>query len=247
MRLVDIVGGAVTVFQTAASEPRERPVVAGRVHARRLEGRQGAHRAADRRPRARRERLGAGGAAQAQGVDAGALQAAYFRRYVDAWKAFLLSLSVKEPASIDEARGLLKTLVMRQAARRHLAQRQQGSGLQGRVAAAASVAGQGQGSLGIGWRTPRRSLRQDDDDAERPTRGARPGGRKPTNEDPTTPEDVGREFAAFLSFGLTKPTGLETYGQILAELQGAVGEPGAPDPQRVPDRDQDPAGEAGRT
>jgi len=55
-------------------------------------------------------------------------------------------------------------------------------------------------------------------------------GGKRTSDDPMTPEDVGKEFGPFLSFGMTKPTGLETYGQILAELQGAVGESGAPDP-----------------
>jgi type VI protein secretion system component VasK len=48
-------------------------------------------------------------------------------------------------------------------------------------------------------------------------------------EDPVSPEDVGNEFAALLAFGLTKPTGLETYGQILGALAGALGEQGAPD------------------
>jgi len=44
------------------------------------------------------------GAARARTkVNGAALQAAYFRRYVDSWKTFLLSLSIKEPT--DTRRG----------------------------------------------------------------------------------------------------------------------------------------------
>ena len=155
------------------------------------------------------------------GVDAATLQAAYFRRYVDAWKAFLLSLSVKEPANIDEVRGLLKTFVTRPAARRHLAQRQQEPDLQGRVAAAGALPAKAKGSaVATAGRRQEEAHRH-----ERRRRSAAAGGKragaKASDEDPTSPEDVGREFAAFLNFGLTKPTGLETYGQILGRAAAA--------------------------
>src|SRR5262249_50809540 len=43
---------------------------------------------------------------------------------------------------------------------------------------------------------------------------------------------VSAEFGPFLGFGLTKPTGLDSYGQILAELSSALGESGSPDPKQ---------------
>ena len=43
---------------------------------------------------------------------------------------------------------------------------------------------------------------------------------------------MGREFGSLLGFGLTKPTGLDTYGaESSARLSGAVGEEGSPDPR----------------
>jgi type VI protein secretion system component VasK len=42
-------------------------------------------------------------------------------------------------------------------------------------------------------------------------------------------EDLNAEFSSFMAFGLTKPTGLEAYTQVIAELQSALGESGAPD------------------
>ncbi|MDB4979453.1 MAG: hypothetical protein JWM82_205, partial [Myxococcales bacterium] len=47
----------------------------------------------------------------------------------------------------------------------------------------------------------------------------------------TTPEDVGREFGSWLTFGLTKPTGLDSYGGFLSEIATAVGDEGTPDPR----------------
>jgi len=46
-----------------------------------------------------------------------------------------------------------------------------------------------------------------------------------------SPEDVGLEFSGFLGFGMTKPTGLEAYTQVLTELAAALGDQGAPDPK----------------
>ena len=36
------------------------------------------------------------------------------------------------------------------------------------------------------------------------------------------------DFASFLAFGMKKPSGLDTYADILGELQGALGESGSP-------------------
>ena len=113
VRLIDVAGGAVTVFQSTATA-KTRAVGAGRVHAGRMEGRQGSDRADDggSGAGAGRERWLLGRPARRrQAADAAAMRAGYFRRYVDAWRAFLLSLSVQAPTSIDEARSLVKALV----------------------------------------------------------------------------------------------------------------------------------------
>ena len=215
VRLFDIVAGAVTVFQSGgdrksgpfvpgAFTPAGWEIVKGRI--KRL--------TADREHDENAWVLAA--PRKREGVDADALRAAYFRRYVDAWKTFLLSLSVKEPTNIEEVRSAAEGVRHGAAARFDLAQRQQGSDLQGRLAARQGDR-QGQGG----------DRRADQEDAGAGRRraaedAAAPAGRggRPASEDPTTPEDVGREFGSFLSFGLTKPTGLETYGQILAEIAG---------------------------
>jgi type VI protein secretion system component VasK len=63
-----------------------------------------------------------------------------------------------------------------------------------------------------------------------PDANAAPGRRsKPRNEEPTSPEDVGNEFAALLAFGLTAPTGLQTYSQVLSAVSEALGEQGTPE------------------
>jgi type VI secretion system protein ImpL len=224
VRLVDIVGGAIVVFQNAgdrhtgptvsgAFTPAGWQIVKGRIA----------------RLKASHQRdeyswvLGAAGTRKTESVDAAALQAGYFRRYVDSWKAFLLSLSVKEPGSIEDVRRLLKAFVMDKPleavwrnASKDLVFKDESplAGLlaKGEAAAKKKVPG------GAGAEVEAALLQ----------RGGAAG--KPRHEEPTTPEDVGQEFGAFLSFGLTKPTGLETYGQILSELAGAVGEQGAPEP-----------------
>ena len=61
-----------------------------------------------------------------------------------------------------------------------------------------------------------------------------------------SPEDVGQEFSGFLGFGLTKPTGLETYTQMLTELSAALGRAGRARREGVPDRDQDTDGSSWR-
>jgi type VI secretion system protein ImpL len=222
VRLIDIVAGAINVFQNGgdrktgpsvpgAFTPAGWLVAKGRI----------ARLAASREHDESSWVLGA--SRKAGGVDAAALRLAYFRRYVDAWKAFLLSLSVKEPNTIDEVRHLLKAFMMDKPldaiwrnASKDLVFKDESAG--------EGLLRQGKGALENGIDKIKKKLGQDDDG------GSGPGdGGKPRAEEPNSPEDVGREFASFLAFGLTKPTGLETYGQILAELAGAVGEQGEPD------------------
>jgi type VI secretion system protein ImpL len=212
LRVIDIVGGAVNAFQLGP-DPRAGPSVPGaftpegwKIVKARL-----ARMTADRE---RDENGWVLGAARTRNkVDGAVLQAAYFRRYVDAWKTFLLSLSVKEPTNIDEVRSLLKTLTT-------------------------------QKPLESIWRNASKNLVFNDDSmldaalarGKEAVKNKAPGlgddgARGRAGDDPTTPADVGREFGSLLGFGLTKPTGLDTYGQILAEMEGAVGEEGSPDPK----------------
>jgi type VI secretion system protein ImpL len=228
VRLVDIVAGAITVFQNGGGDRHTGPSVPGAFTP---AGWQIAKGRIERLTESREHDENAwvlGVSRKTDVADAGTLQAAYFRRYVDAWKAFLLTLSVKEPTTIDDVRRLLKAFMMDKPldaiwrnASKDLVWKDE-SLLKGAL---------NKGTSGLKKRADdlkKKLLGGDDDDAAAAPAG---GGGKPRAEEPTSPEDVGREFASFLSFGLTKPTGLETYGQILSELAGAVGEEGAPDPK----------------
>jgi type VI secretion system protein ImpL len=233
IRLIDIVAGAVTVFQTGANRqsgpsvpgaftPAGWQIVKERIKRLTTDHEHDENAWVLAAPRKR------------EGADAAALQAAYFRRYVDSWKTFLLSLSVKEPANIDEVRALLKAFLMdrpldaiwRNASKSLVFKDESPLG---------GLLNKGKASLGKRLGDAKKTLMGEaggadaaGDDAAA-AKGA--GGGKPRGEEPTSPEDVGREFGAFLNFGMTKPTGLEAYGQILAELSGAVGEQGAPEPK----------------
>jgi type VI secretion system protein ImpL len=230
VRLIDMVGGAVTAFEitspTAANGRQGGPSVPGaftpggwKIVKDRIERMTADSKRDDNAwvlaaPRVR------------EGADAATLQAAYFRRYVDAWKAFLLSLSIREPANINEARGLLKTFITQKpldAVWRNVAKELV---FKDDYPMAAALT-QGKSSLSKRLSDAKNKLLGGGEDD-----GAAPGNEhavKP-NDDLTTPEDVGREFSVFLGFGLTKPTGLDTYGQVLGDLAGALGEQGAPDP-----------------
>jgi len=233
VRLFDIVAGAVTVFQSGgdrksgpyvpgAFTPAGYDIVKGRILRLTVDQEHDENAWVLAAPRKK------------FGADADALRAAYFRRYVDAWKAFLVSLSVKEPTNIDEVRSLLKAFVMdrpldsiwRNASKDLIFKDES---LLGQIGGGGTKL-----KAGIGGKLKKMLGGKGDGDGEGGDGDqAAPqgkGGRK-TSEDPMSPEDVGKEFGPFLSFGMTKPTGLETYGQILAELQGAVGESGAPDPR----------------
>jgi type VI secretion system protein ImpL len=153
-----------------------------------------------------------------EGADAGTLRSEYFRRYVDAWKSFLLSLALREPTGVDDARALLKTLVTAKPldavwknAGRDLIFKDEPGGL-----LAAGKAALGDKVDAVKRKAPSGLL--DDDEA---------GGR---GDQLDSPEDVGREFSNFLNFGLAKPTGVDSYGQILGDLAAALGDSGPPDP-----------------
>ncbi len=110
VRLFDIVAGAVTVFQSGgdrksgpfvpgAFTPAGWEIVKGRIQRLTADREHDENAWVLAAPRKR------------EGADADALRAAYFRRYVDAWKTFLVSLSVKEPTNIEEVRSLLKAFL----------------------------------------------------------------------------------------------------------------------------------------
>ncbi len=219
LHLVDVLGGAVTVFQPppASTGSRGGPTIpgaftpAGWKIVRDRIARLTADHSHDENawvlaaPKVR------------EGADATTLRTEYFRRYVDAWRAFLLTLAIREPTSVDDARALMKTLVTAKPldavwknAGRNLIFKDEPDGLLGAGRAAlADKVGEARSHLPAG------------------VPGAE-GGSRPHDE-LTTPEDVGREFASFLNFGLTKPTGLDSYVQILGELSAALGESGPPD------------------
>jgi type VI secretion system protein ImpL len=229
VRLVDVAGGAVTIFQAPPSQPGAHvagPSVPGAftpegwsVVKERIE-----KMTTDREHDANAWVLAA--PRSQHGADAATLRSEYFRRYVDAWKAFLLSLSIREPASLDEARGLIKALI----AQRPLdaVWRNVGKDLvfKDDSPVAALVAG-ARGSVSQRLSDARRRLLGGDDAAASGGGAAAPP--KPS-DDVSSPEDVGHEFSGFLGFGLTKPTGTDAYGQLLGDLAAALGEPGAPAP-----------------
>jgi type VI secretion system protein ImpL len=234
VRLIDVAGGAVTVFQSTASAKTAGPSVPGaftpagwKVIKDRIE------RLTADREKERDETswlLGSSSKAAAGAADAAAMRAGYFRRYVDAWRSFLLSLSVQAPTSVDEARSLVKALltqkpldaVWRNAAKNLVFKDDS-------PIAAAIEKGKG-GLLQKVSAARNRILGDDGQEGAAGASGAN-GRAGNTGGDPTSPEDVGQEFSGFLGFGLNKPTGLEAYTQVLTDLSAALGEQGAPEPK----------------
>jgi type VI secretion system protein ImpL len=230
VRLVDVAGGAVTIFQAPPAGPGARaagPLVPGAftpagwsVVKERIE-----KMTTDREHDANAWVLAAPHARQ--GADAETLQAEYFRRYVDSWKAFLLSLSIREPGSLDEARGLIKTLITQKPL--DAVWRNAGKNLIFKdESPAGAVLAKAKGSLSQRLGDAKKKLLGGDDDAAAGGAGGAPPPK--SGDDVSSPEDVGREFSVFLAFGLTKPTGTDAYGQLLGDLAAALGDPGAPAP-----------------
>jgi type VI secretion system protein ImpL len=228
VRLIDLAGGAVTVFQGTSERKGPGPSVPGaftpegwKVIKDRIE------RLTADRERARDETSWLLGASQRTGnADDAALRAGYFRRYVDAWKGFLLQLSVPAPNNVDETRSLVKALLTQKpldAVWRNTAKAlvfKDESPID-------AVVGKARGGLMKKVSDVKKKLIG----GEEPEEGAGAAGKGAArrNEDPMSPEDVGQEFSGFLGFGLTKPTGLEAYAQVLGDLAAAMGDQGQPD------------------
>jgi type VI secretion system protein ImpL len=242
VRLVDVVGGAVTLFDPVSNGPGTRPsgpsvpgaftpagwkVVEERIERLTNDREHDANAWVLAAPRVR------------QDADAGSLRSEYFRRYVDTWKTFLLALSIREPSNINDARVLLKTLLTQKPL--DAVWRNAGKELIFRSdEPATTLAARGKAQLARRLGDAKKKLLPGDEaqpeDAANPStdkndgRIASDGKEAKEADDLTTPEDVGREFSVFLGFGLTKPTGLDAYGQLLGELTAVLGEPGAPAP-----------------
>jgi type VI secretion system protein ImpL len=142
------------------------------------------------------------------------IKADYFVQYIAAWKRFLLTLSMREPASLDDARALIKKLNSDkpfEATWKNINENL--------VLKDESLADKAMGMLRgaaekKGLKDPRGKGKQDDDDDD--------------NRDPGA-KQVETAFEGLLRFGSVKPTGFEQYGQILTELAGAMGDSGMPD------------------
>jgi type VI secretion system protein ImpL len=232
VRLVDIAGGAVTIFQAPAALPGAHTpgpsvpgaftpegwsVVKARIEKMTTDREHDANAWVLAAPRIQ------------HGADAATLRNEYFRRYVDAWKAFLLSLSIREPSSLDDARGLVKTLITQRPL--DAVWRNAGKDLVFKDdSPAGAMLAKAKGSLSERLGDAKKKLMGDDDDAA-PAAGKPPAAK--SGDEIVSPEDVGSEFSGFLGFGLTKPTGTDAYGQLLGDLAAALGEPGAPAPDPV--------------
>ena len=145
------------------------------------------------------------------------IQADYFVQYIATWKRFLLSLSMQEPTTLDEARALIKRLGAEkpfEATWKNISENL--------VIKDESLADQALGKL--------KGLAEKKVAAK--TKGAvkkLPDGEEDEDDRDPGVKQVETAFEGLLRFGSVKPTGFEQYGQILTELAGAMGEQGMPD------------------
>jgi type VI secretion system protein ImpL len=149
------------------------------------------------------------------------IQAEYYVQYIAAWKRFLLTLSVREPSSLEDARSLIKKLNAEkpfEAAWKNISENL--------VLKDESLADKAMGLLKgavdkkTGGKTKNVKLGRDKDrerDADDDEEERDPGAKQ-----------VEAAFVNLMRFGSVKPTGFEKYGQILTELAGAMGDQGMP-------------------
>jgi type VI protein secretion system component VasK len=202
LKVVDVLGGAVMFFQVEEGQKRPAGAVRGaftragyRMVTKRVEQ---LHKAQDTDEDAwilGQERKAKDATAIAR------IQADYFAQYAVAWKAFLLSLAVREPSTLEQARALLQQLVKDKPFEtiwRNLGENLslKDESLTGRALTLA------------------RNVAADD----------------VVDSDPGA-KQVAREFEGVLRFGSVKPTGFDQYNQILVELAAAIGEQGMPEPK----------------
>jgi type VI secretion system protein ImpL len=202
LKLVDVLGGAVMFFQVEEGQKRPATAVRGaftpagyRVVKQRLEQLQKAEDAEQDAWILGKERKAKDAKAIAR------IKTDYFAQYVGAWKAFLLTLAVREPTTLEQARALLKKLASDKPFEiiwRNI------------------------------WRNLGESLSLNSDSLPVERLGDRHDA--PAPEDPEA-KRVSNEFDSLLRFGSVKPTGFEQYNQILLEVAAAMGEQGTPEPK----------------
>jgi len=145
------------------------------------------------------------------------IQADYFVQYIAAWKRFLLTLSVNEPGSLEEARTLIKKLNSEKPFETTWKNISENLVLKDEDSLADKALGMLRGAADkkSGGRLKDKGKKDSDDDED--------------NRDPGA-KQVETAFEGLMRFGSVKPTGFELYGQILTELASAMGDPGAPMP-----------------
>jgi type VI secretion system protein ImpL len=142
------------------------------------------------------------------------IKADYFGQYIAAWKRFLLTLSMREPASLDEARALIKKLNSDKPFEATWKNINENLILKDESLADKAMGMLKGAAAKKGVKDPRgKKAAADDEDDDRD-----PGAKQ-----------VETAFEGLLRFGSVKPTGFEQYGQILTELAGAMGDSGMPD------------------
>ena len=200
LRLVDVLGAAVMFFQVEEGQKRPAIAVRGaftpagfRVVKQRLEQLQKAENADEDAWILGKERKAKDAKAIAR------LKNDYFAQYLGAWKAFLLTLAVREPATLEQTRALLKKLTSDKPFEiiwRNI------------------------------WRNLGENLNLNSDSVPMERLGDKDPAAGPV--DPEA-QRVSREFDGLLRFGSVKPTGFEQYNQILLEIAAAMGEQGTPE------------------
>jgi type VI secretion system protein ImpL len=144
------------------------------------------------------------------------IQADYYVQYIGAWKRFLLTLSVREPTTLDEARALIKRLVSEKPFESTWKNISENLVLKEEDTLADKALGmlKAKANKKTGGKLKDKLNKESDDEDDRD-----PGAKQ-----------VETAFEGVMRFGSVKPTGFEQYGQILTELAGVMGEPGAPMP-----------------
>ena len=216
LKLVDVLGGAVVLFQVDEGQKRPGTVVRGaftpagyRIVKQRLEQLQKAQDVEEDAWILGKERKVKDAKAIAR------IRSDYFVQYTAVWKALLLSLAVREPTSLEQTRALLKRLANEKPF--ETIWRNLGENLNLKSESLADKA------LGLVKGTAEKPGANDklvgaaDDFLEHQDPGAK---------------QVAAEFEGLLSFGTVKPTGFDQYNQALVEIGAAMGEQGTPEPKQ---------------
>jgi type VI secretion system protein ImpL len=140
------------------------------------------------------------------------IQADYFVQYIAAWKRFLLSLSMNEPTSLDEARALTKRLTAEKPFESTWKNISENLVIKDESLADKALGMLKGAAAKKGIKDPRGKKAADEED----------------DRDPGV-KQIEAAFEGLMRFGSVKPTGFEQYGQILTELAAAMGEQGMPD------------------